>query len=260
LDSAIADEVAAGRIDPNFRHVIAFSADETGRAARDSSYTTSARRPWYPLIEQGRTRAWCGAYLKKVLNGFVYPRSCCVFCCFQAPRKGRAALARRWSREPTAGAYALRLEHRALTLNRKMRLFGSLSAAELPEWTVVETRRVYRPASVKDPATGKSVRGRDGWTVQDPTMKGDTWRSIRAHTVAAARDEGLAVLAQLAIEHDTVVWTGFDQVLRVDVRAMPTQPRQWPITTHEYALVPGTIQAKEHNGVRPGVRCRPGVG
>jgi hypothetical protein len=34
----------------------------------------------------------------------------------------------------------------------------------------------------------------------------------------------------------------------VDVRVLPTQPREWPITTHEYALVPGTIQAKEHNG------------
>lgn len=268
LDSAIADEIAAGRVDPNFRHVIAFSAEEVGRARRDSSYSTNARCPWYPLIEMGRDRAWCETYLKKVLNGFVYPRSCCVFCCFQAPRKGRDALARRWRAEPEAGAYALRLEHRALTLNRRMRLFGSLSAAELvrshnvdevaelaavdlaqlPAWTVVETRRVYRPGSVKDPVTGKSVRGRKGRTVKDPAKKGDTWRSIRTYAVTSTRDEGMAVLARLAIEHDTVVWTGSDQVPRVDVRLVPTRPREWPITTHEYALVPGAIQAKEHNG------------
>jgi hypothetical protein len=149
-----------------------------------------------------------------------------------------------------------------------MRLFGSLSAAEFVEkrgiaevaglaraelagesvWTVVETRRVYRAASIKDPATGKSRRGSDGRTVKDPARKGDTWRSIRRHTVTSTRDDGLAVLSWLADAHDTVVWTGPDGVSRVDVRALPDRPREWPLTTHEYALMPGTIWVKQHAG------------
>jgi hypothetical protein len=268
LDSAIADEIAAGRVNPEFRHVIAFAAEEQWRAERYSSYTTNARRPWYPLIELGLDRTWCAAYLLKVLSGFVYPRSCCVFCCFQAPKAGRDALVTRWRAEPEAGAYALHLERRALSINRRMRLFGSLSAAHLVHsrkldqvaelaqadlarqttWTVVQTRRVYRAASVKDPATGESLRGPDGRTVKDPTRKGDTWRSIRAHAVAPTRNRGLEVLTQLANAHDTVVWTGPDQVPRVDVRVLPDRPREWPLTTHEYALVPGTIRAKQHRG------------
>jgi hypothetical protein len=268
LDSAIADEIAAGRVNPDFRHVVAFAADERWRAERDSSYTTNTRRPWYPLIEMGLDRAWCAAYLRQALNGFVYPRSCCVFCCFQAPKAGRDALVNRWRAEPEAGAYALRLERRALSINRRMRLFGSLSAADFVHtsnlaqvarlaqadlagqttWTVVQTRRVYRAASVKDPATGQSLRGRDGRTVKDPARKGDTWRSIGAHAVTPTRRQGMAVLTQLATAHDTVVWTGPDHVPRVDVRVLPDRPREWPLTTHEYALVPGTIRAKQHRG------------
>ncbi len=268
LDSAIADEIAAGRVRPDFRHAVAFAAEETWRAKRDSSYTTNARRPWYPLIEKRRDRTWCANYLKKALNGFVYPRSCCQFCCFQAPQAGRNALAARWRAEPEAGAYALRMERRALSTNRRMRLFGSLSAAEFVRtreisgvaeladseladattWTVVETRRVYRAASVKDPETGKSLRGRDGRTVKDPARKGDTWRSIRPHVTTSTRDEGLVALERLAAVHDTVVWTEGDQIPRVDVRVLPDRPREWPLTTYEYALLPGAIRAKEHAG------------
>jgi hypothetical protein len=268
LDSAIADEIAAGRVASNFRHAIAFAAEERWRAERDSSYTTNARRPWYPLIEKGHDRTWCDNYLQRVLNGFRYPRSCCVFCCFQAPRAGRSALAERWRTEPEAGAYALQIEQRALSINRRMRLFGSMSAAEFVRvrridavaalsnvnladtttWTVVETRRVYRAASVKDPTTGKSIRGRDGRTIKNPRKKGDTWRSIRPHTVASTGEAGLAALRRLAAAHDTVVWSEGDQIPRVDVRVLPNRPREWPLTTHEYALLPGEIHAKEHHG------------
>lgn len=268
LDSAIADEIADGRVAPEFRHAVAFAAEETWRAKRDSSYTTNARRPWYPLIEMGYDRLWCANYLRTVLDGFVYPRSCCVFCCFQAPRPGRNALATRWRAEPEAGAYALHVERRALSINRRMRLFGSLSAAEFVRdreisavaeladteladttmWTVVETRRVYRAASVKDPTTGRSLRGRDGRTVKDPARKGDTWRSIRPHIVTSTRDDGLTALEGLAAVHDTVVWTEGNQIPRVDVRVLPSRPREWPLTTHEFALLPGAIRAKEHAG------------
>ena len=162
----------------------------------------------------------------------------------------------------------MHVERRALSINRRMRLFGSLSVAEFVRtrdisavaalaeaelaevtvWTVVEIRRVYRAASVKDPATGKSLRGRDGRTVKDPARKGDTWRSIRPHAVTSTREDGLVALIQLAHAHETVVWTEADQISRVDVRVLPGRPREWPLTTHEYALMPGTIRAKEHAG------------
>ena len=180
--------------------------------------------------------------------GVSCPRSCCRFCCFQAPRSGRDALAARWRAEPEAGAYALHVERRALSIISEVAGLARAELAGASVWTVVETRRVYRPASVKDPATGKSRPGRDGRTVKDPARKGDTWRSIHPHTVTSTRDDGLAELHRLARAHDTVVWAGPDGVSRVDVRVLPDRPREWPLTTHEYALMPGTICVKQHAG------------
>jgi hypothetical protein len=54
---------------------------------------------------------------------------------------------------------------------------------------VVEIRRVYRTASVKDPITGKSIRGRNGRTVKNPPERGDAWRSIRPCYTARTRGQ-----------------------------------------------------------------------
>jgi hypothetical protein len=43
------------------------------------------------------------------------------------------------------------------------------------------------------------------------------------------------------------VWTGFDRVPRAEVRIMPNQVLQWPITTHEFALVAGPVNAKQRD-------------
>jgi hypothetical protein len=122
---------------------------------------------------------------------------------------------------------ALYLERRARSLNSRMKLFGRLAAADVvrerhltevadraedqfaaaEQWTVVEIRRVYRAASVKDPSTGKSIRGRNGRTVKNPHERGDTWRSIRLCYTTGTRDQALAMLTQIADAHDTAVWT-----------------------------------------------------
>ncbi len=84
--------------------------------------------------------------------------------------------------------------------------------------------------------------------MKDLARRCDTWRSIHPHTVTSTRDDGLAELRRLARAHDTVLWTGADGVSRVDVRVLPDRPREWPLTTHEHALTPGTIRAKAHAG------------
>jgi hypothetical protein len=113
------------------------------------------------------------------------------------------------------------------------------------QWTVVEIRRVYRAASVKDPSTGKSIRGRSGRTVKNPHERGDTWRSIRPCYTARTRDQALAMLAQIAEAYDTAVWTGVDRVPRAEVRVMPDHVLQWPITTYEFALVASPVNTKQ---------------
>lgn len=55
LDKWIADEMAAGRIAPGFRHVIGFAADEQRRIVRDTGYTRNSRNPSYPLTSVVRS-------------------------------------------------------------------------------------------------------------------------------------------------------------------------------------------------------------
>ncbi|MEU4770309.1 hypothetical protein AB0H12_44580 [Actinosynnema sp. NPDC023794] len=274
LDAAIADELAAGRIAAGYRHAIGFSADEPERVERDSSYTTNAREPLYPLVEWNWDRDRCDLYLHELFSDdddpdFWWPRSCCQFCCYQSSTNGRVALALRWRSEPQAAVTSLRLESRAMALHPGQKLFGSYSAAQFVRdygltdivehaaagdrdgeqcWTVVEVRRVYRPASVRDPVTGKSLRGRDGRTVKDPTTKGRAWRSIRPHTVTGTRAEAVEALQQLAREYDTTVWTRSGGAPRLEIRVLPKKVREWPVTTHEFAVVPGLVAAKQRRG------------
>ena len=271
LDAAIADELVAGRIAPAFRHVIGYSAEETDRIAKDTSYTTNSRNPWYPLVDWNWDRQRCDRFLHELLRSdsdpdFRWPPSRCKFCCYQCSPSGRVDLALRWRKEPDAALVSLRMERRAMALNPKQKLFGNYSAAEFVRdygladvvaaaearsgiaesgFTVVDVRRVYRPASVKDPVTGKSVRGRDGRTVKDPTKKGRAWRSLRPYTVTTTFADAVAVLERLAREHSIADIT---DVAYLEVRPMPKKVTEWPITTHAYAIVPGPVAAKERAG------------
>lgn len=215
----------------------------------------------------------CDRFLHELLRnerapGFRWPRSCCQFCCYQCSPKNRAELALRWGREPEAALVSLRLERRAMALNAKQKLFGTYSAHEFVQeyglthlvaaaetrnadvdryYTVVDVRRVCRPASFKDPATGKSSRGRNGRTIKDPTKKGRAWRSIRPYAVTDTVVEAIAILDRLAREHGIRVAVDGDMP-RLEVRLMPRKVTEWPVTTHAYVVVPGQVKVKERKG------------
>ncbi|GBE67760.1 hypothetical protein MFM001_42220 [Mycobacterium sp. MFM001] len=114
-----------------YRHAIGFEADEHSRAAKDALYNTHVRTGWYPLVDWGWDRARCREFVTALL-GRPWEKSACTFCVFtMATESGRAALVKRYGREPQAGANALFLERVAQSLNSRQTLIAGSSAAEL---------------------------------------------------------------------------------------------------------------------------------
>lgn len=145
-----------------FRHVMGFNADpyeRDVRAKRDSSYSTVQRKSEYPLIEWGATRSKCEAYLFN-WTGIEWPKSCCVMCPFFGSQIDR------YKRIPSAGIFALGIEHMSLAMNPRMGLYSHgnlrdkidpsiLSLFEQglhaePEWTLYRVRRAYRAKGKAD--------------------------------------------------------------------------------------------------------------
>lgn len=201
LDWWVADEFGG---DP-YRHVVGFAAEEVKRSVRDTSYTSAARDPWYPLIEWGWDRESCSAWLRDVF-GVQWSRSCCGFCCFQAGPE-LELLCQRWRDDPAAAEKALRMEYTAVALNPRSKLFGRRTArhvaiqaglrrlvervdAELAAgpWAVYEVRRAY-PARKID-KNGPSVP--ENW---DRYAKGQGARSLRTVTVGTSAETRVAVAA-----------------------------------------------------------------
>lgn len=171
-------------------HVIGFAAEEQRRAARDMSYTQNAKTPWYPLIQWGWDRGQCASYLRETY-GIDWPRSCCGYCPFQAGPE-IDLLAARWREDPAAGVQALLLEHRAMALNPRMRLFGKRTARAVAEeyrldevlstadaaiaaqeHTLYEVRRIFRRKGDHRSPDGRWALG------PDRHRKGHAWRSVR---------------------------------------------------------------------------------
>lgn len=166
-----------------YRHVIGFSAEETWRMERDSSYedtlqTGSVREPWYPLAEWSWTREVTAGYLHEIF-GEPWSRSCCVYCPFQANKAGIKEMVARWRAEPLAAAQALLLEHRALALNPNMTLFKASAAVDVAESYGLE----HVLAGFRD------LQQNTGWALHDvrrihharrddPTRRGPVWRSV----------------------------------------------------------------------------------
>lgn len=114
-----------------YRHAIGFEANEHSRAAKDALYNTPVRSGWYPLVEWGWDRTRCQQFVTALL-GRPWEKSACTFCVFtMATESGRAALVKRYRREPQAGANALFLERVAQSLNSRQTLIAGSSAAEL---------------------------------------------------------------------------------------------------------------------------------
>lgn len=186
--------------DRPFRHVLGFSAEETSRMVRDSTYIRLSRNPDYPLADWSWTREDAGGYLHELV-GEAWPRSCCLYCPFQAGKAGLPDMLRRWRAEPQAAAAALLLEHRALALNGNMTLFSSNAAVTIAaehglrtvldaftdlqhdtDWVLYDVRRVHH---------GKRA---------DPAAKGPVWRSV-AQVDHGRRPAMRRALARCAATH-----------------------------------------------------------
>jgi hypothetical protein len=175
IDAWVADEFGGG----DFRHAIGFNSEELNRVERDQCYGAVGRQAFYPLVEWGWSRDDAELFLLQT-TGETWSRSCCVWCPYQAGRKGIEALVERWRRQPEAGARAIWMEHTAVALNPRQQLFGTVSAAKLAQthaltesvllaedrlnagpWCIYEVRRVFLPAK------------------GDPEVKGPAWRAVR---------------------------------------------------------------------------------
>jgi len=230
-----------------FRHVLGFAAEEARRPLRDQDYATANRRPEYPLItDWSWDREDCDAYLH-ALFGQRWSRSACGYCPFSASRRGLPELVERWRAEPDVGALALALEHTALALNPRSRLFGKLSARQVvqdhgladvqrrferrldhpgQQWTLYDVRRIIHPR-------------RD-----DPIRKGAAWRSVGIHHTGSRRvaDEAMSWLARKA---GVPVATDQYGIRRAEVVA---RGAAFPAVEHCLAVAPAGAVPKQRAG------------
>ncbi|WP_158886176.1 hypothetical protein [Amycolatopsis anabasis] len=260
LDWFLADEIKAGRLAPDFRHIIGFSADEQYRMLRDQHYGTNSRRPDYPLITWDYDRSDCAALLDEdgitERLGFPYPRSCCRFCPFQLSKGSRAELVARWRAEPEAGAEALAIERHSVALNQRMVLGSSTSAYDLareydltdaldlaaaaiedtPRWTVYEVRRAFAAKQIS--RRPKRV---------DSTRKGTPWRSVRAVATGTLDDARTALREFGPVPAKGEGIDGRLGIERAWIRKFPAEKR-YPMTEHFYVISkPGAINKQRKN-------------
>ncbi len=157
----VIDNWAADHMPPGYRHIIGYDADETGRARKDTGFTTNGRRPWYPLIAWQMSRPAILTGLRQAF-GVDWPKSYCVECPFPSVAASREAHLERARRLPSEVAQAVCLEWTAHALNPLTTLYAggtslagllaqdgntaALAAAEEELasvlWSVVRVRRV----------------------------------------------------------------------------------------------------------------------
>jgi hypothetical protein len=129
-----------------FTHTIGFNADEDNRRQRDKSYTRDdsiKRQPCYPLFDWDMGRDACEDYLEQQV-GEKWAKSCCSFCPFS---DGKTEHLERLADEPEAMATALNIEHRALALNPKMKLYADRSLLECLEAYTLQGGRLSNTMS-----------------------------------------------------------------------------------------------------------------
>lgn len=223
-----------------FVHCIGYNADEIKRAERDLGHNKGHRLPDFPLIRWNWTRDTASAYLRTNLRR-EFGRSCCFFCPFQNGKTGREALVENWRTEPEAALRSLLIEHNALVMNPKARLFGRQAAYEVVrdaglhhllerhhdrieriDWSVYEVRRVFH--------------ARDG----DPRLKGHAYRSVLP-LETGSRAAMTAALSSLAAEHDARVTVDEHGITRAHLR---TVGPSCPTAEHFLAVGPALAPAK----------------
>lgn len=215
-------------------HVIGYAAEEDKRAAKDMEHASALRWPLYPLRSWGWDRARCDAYVQALI-GERWRRSCCGQCCFGFNRANLPDLIDRWRAQPQVGADVLWMEHRALALNERMRLYGTTSAHQLVrEHALTGALERYRARLETSPFAVYEVRrvlhaGTDG-----PHVKGPVWRSVKS-LATGSRAAMTAELAERAAGAGGRVAFDEDGIARALVLA---RGEAYPTTEKLFALAP----------------------
>lgn len=224
------------------RHVLGYAAEEGSRIAKDLKRATAKRVPVYPLHAWGWDREQCDRYIRSLI-GEPWPRSACGYCCFGFNKRNLPDLVARWRAEPQVAAQALYLEHTALALNERMKLFGAVSAHQVArDYRLVEALEIYRARL--DAATWATydVRRMLFAGKDDPESKGPVWRSVRR--VSTGTRAGMVTeLAQRAAASGARVEFDSNGIARAVV--MPRESGRYPTTERTWALAPVGVQDKQ---------------
>lgn len=226
------------------RHVLGYAAEEGPRIAKDLKRASATRVPVYPLHAWGWDRDHCDRYIRSLI-GEPWPRSACGYCCFGFNKRNLPNLIARWRAEPEVAAHALYLEHTALALNERMKLFGKTSAHEVARaYRLAEAMEIYRARL--DAATWATYEvrrvlfaGKAG-----PKTKGPVWRSVR-RTSTGTRVEMVTELAQRAAASGARVDFDADGIARAVV--MPRESGRYPTTERTFALAPVGAHDKQRS-------------
>lgn len=230
LDWWAADEYGE---EPVF-HVVGYAAEEDKRAAKDMKHASALRWPLYPLRSWGWDRTRCDAYVSALI-GERWGRSCCAECCFGFNKANLPDLIARWRSEPELAADVLWMEHTALALNERMRLYGKTSAHQLArEYRLTGALERYRARLESSRFAVYEVRrvlhaGKDG-----PHVKGPIWRSVKG-LATGSRAAMTAELAERAIAAGGRVTFDEDGIARALVLA---REKSYPTTERLFALAP----------------------
>lgn len=223
-----------------YRHVIGFEASEPRRAAKDALHNTDVRTGEYPLLDWGWDRAACLDFLERTL-GVTWNKSACTFCPFAlATAAGRQATFARFKQDPSAGVFALMMEHTAVALNPTQgliagaRLYDAMEAAgDMSEVLdafhaeLDETRHAFY-------GVRRILRARKN----DPSKLANASRSVT--TVATgSRAEMEALLAGTAPE------LGVDRADRVVRRHLRHRGESLPTVEHFQVVAPAGVRDKE---------------
>lgn len=167
-----------------FRQMIGFNADETGRADDDRKADAKrkakgqmlGRRAEFPLVAWGWNREKCLDFLRGRF-GVEWKKSCCSYCPFA---RGKAEVVARFREFPKQAADAAWMEHLSLALNPRLKLYGTKSVLDVltkdgnaaaveafnarlndpaAEWVVYRVRRLYRGVGLADRHVGVVFRG-----------------------------------------------------------------------------------------------------
>jgi hypothetical protein len=226
------------------RHVIGYAAEEGKRIAKDRERASAKRWPVYPLHSWGWDRNRCDAYIRSLI-GERWPRSCCGYCCFGYNKRNLPDLVTRWRAEPEVAAQALYLEHTALALNERMKLFGAVSAHDVArEYRLTEAMGIYRARLEAAPWAAYDVRRVLFAGKADPTAKGPVWRSVRRMSTGT-RVQMVAELAQRAAEAGAQVAFDPDGIARAVI--MPRESGRYPTIERTWALAPVGVQEKQRS-------------